>query len=200
VFTGIIELVGKVQERRPEGEGCRFRIKCGFSGYKMGESIAVNGVCLTVAQFEEGAFFEVDVSEETLKCSSLGKLKSSSSVNLERALCLGERIGGHLVTGHVDTTGVIRSLYSSGEYQGVRVSFPERYKKYLIEKGSIAIDGVSLTVNRVNDFDLDFEIFLIPHTLEKTNFRDWKEGSVVNLEFDLIGKYIERQVDLNSVS
>lgn len=188
---------GCLHSRTPDHNGCRIRITCDLTSYNLGESISVNGVCLTVEDFKASQYFEVAVSPETLNKTSLGTIHNECEVNLERPLTPTSLMGGHFVTGHVDALGEVISVDSVGEYLEIEISYPCEFKQLLVEKGSIAMDGVSLTVNRLNDFKSTFSIMLIPHTLEKTNFNTLHVGSIVNLEFDMIGKYLLRSESFN---
>ncbi len=187
MFTGLVEGQGEVL--RFEKGKTLLSIKPGFSWEerKLGESIAVNGVCLTVTAWT-GNSFSVDVSEETLTRSDLGRLKIGDRVNLERALRLSDRLGGHWVTGHIDGTGRIVLKEIREGFWGLKISFPESLRLFIVEKGSISVDGVSLTVNRVGQ--KDFDLTIIPHTGEQTTLATKKIGDMVNLETDLIGKYV----------
>ncbi|MEE9257062.1 MAG: riboflavin synthase [bacterium] len=191
MFSGIIEVVGKVRSVRSDGGGARISVDAGslLEGVRNGDSIAVNGACLTVVAFE-GQVFEADVSLETLRCTNLGSLQSGDGVNLERALALGDRLGGHLVTGHIDGMGRIRSRRADGESIWLTVEAPPEVMRYVVHKGSVAVDGISLTVA---DCDGEtFSIAIIPHTSERTMLTDKQDGAPVNLEADLIGKYVEK--------
>lgn len=191
MFTGLIEDIGMVREFRRGGERVSLTVATAIPGTDLtfGESIAVNGVCLTVTAINSGCF-TVDVSPETLESSNLARLTAGKQVNLERALRLGDRLGGHLVSGHIDGIAIVTSR--ERDRNAVRFAFgcPARLSRYLVEKGSVAVDGVSLTVNRVGSEH--FEVAVIPHSLEQTTLRECQPGSVVNLEVDVIGKYVER--------
>ena len=192
MFTGIIAAVGTVAELEPVGQAMRLRINAGgldLSDVALGDSIAVAGPCLTVVAFDANSF-EVDVSDETLNCTSLGQLRAGDSVNLEKALRLDSRLGGHLVSGHIDGIGTLRALEARGEYLGLAIAAPRELARYLAFKGSVCLDGVSLTVNTVDDDS--FEVLTIPHTLERTTLGHLTVGKVVNIEVDLIARYIER--------
>ena len=156
-----------------------------------GESIAISGVCLTAYNIS-GRSFSADVSPETLSRTILGGLGPGSSVNLERALRLSDRLGGHLVSGHVDCLGEVKERKKTGDYTLFTFSFPGQYERYVVEKGSIAIDGISLTVNSVSP--AAFEVSIIPHTLQVTTLGDLRPGSKVNIEVDIIGKYVEKML------
>ncbi len=191
MFTGIIEETGNVVSLEKYANGARLKIsaKIVMRNTIEGDSIAVNGVCLTAINIESDGF-SADVSGETLNKSTLGQLKISSVVNLERAVTPSTRLGGHIVQGHVDARGRFVSATQNGEFWTVRIGFPKEMAKYLIYKGSIAVEGVSLTIADLKD-DY-FEIAVIPKTWELTNFSGLKTGDAVNLEADIIGKYVER--------
>ena len=179
-----------VREARAQKGGLVLRIEAPFplEDTRVGDSIAVNGACLTVAALSP-PFFEVVISPETLRRTTLGHLRSGERVNLERALRLGDRLGGHLVTGHVDGVGEVLSREETGEFLFLRIRAPENVVRYLVEKGSVAVDGVSLTVNRVEG--PVFELAIIPHTARVTTMGFRKPGDRVNLEADLLAKYVE---------
>jgi len=191
MFTGLIEETGKLIEKLKIGEGYQLT----FSGSKVmddleiGSSISVNGTCLTVVGKGSQSFF-VDAIEETLKKTNLGFLFPNDKVNLERPLKADSRLGGHFVLGHVDTTGKIISIKELSNSHFITISFPKEFKAYLIYVGSVAIDGVSMTVAELGDDN--FSIGVIPHTWDETIFSTKKEGDTVNLEFDVLGKYVER--------
>lgn len=192
MFTGIIEGVGAVASVEPRGGDARLRIATGtlpFEGVRLGESIAVNGVCLTVVAFD-AASFEADASTETLALTTLGGLAPGAPVNLERAMRPDDRLGGHLVSGHVDGIGAVVSVHEDARAQRWRFSAPASLLRYVAKKGSICVDGVSLTVNEV---DADgFEVALVPHTVSHTAFASTRVGDAVNLEIDLVARYVER--------
>ena len=191
MFTGIIEEVGSVRSVSISGASGQIavRAKTVLEGTKIGDSIAVNGVCLTVTSLQRDGF-TADVMAETARRSSLGALSGGDRVNLERAMAADGRFGGHIVAGHIDGTGVIRSLNREENAVWVTISAAPQILRYIVEKGSVAIDGISLTVARVTDSD--FAVSVIPHTGEETTLLSRKAGDLVNLETDIVGKYVER--------
>lgn len=191
MFTGIIEGLGIVSSVRPAGLGSRLAVEAGFelAGTKIGDSIAVNGACLTVVTLA-GKRFEADVSPETLEKTTFGQVKINERVNLERALLLSSRVDGHLVSGHVDATGVISGREAAGNAVLVTIDVPADAARYIIPKGSVAVDGISLTVNQCDE--RSFNVSIIPHTGLVTTIRFKKPGERVNIETDMIGKYVER--------
>lgn len=191
MFTGLVEETGKLVEKIAVGNGYRlkFEAKVVLDDLEIGSSVAVNGCCLTVVELNEN-IFAVDTIEETLLKTNLGKLNIGSRVNLERPLKAEARLGGHFVLGHVDTTGIVEEVNELSHSHFVTISFPADFKKYLIYVGSVAIDGVSMTVARLNNNM--FSVGIIPHTWKETIFSDKKAGDTVNLEFDVLGKYVER--------
>lgn len=191
MFTGLVEEKGIVKKIEPEGLGFKFTFegKVVVDDLKIGSSIACNGVCLTVVE-KDGNCFAVEVMEESLKKSDLGDLKVNDYINFERPLKADDRLGGHFVLGHVDTTGIVTKIDELTNSHFVRVEFNKEFRKYLIYVGSVAIDGVSMTVAEVGD-DY-FCVGIIPHTWEATVFSNKKIGDRVNLEFDVLGKYIEQ--------
>jgi riboflavin synthase len=194
VFTGIIEEVGKVAELRMLAPGAMINVTCRriLDGLHVGDSVAVNGVCLTVV--EKGTdTFRADVSQESLGRSNLGGLRRGVEVNLERALSMGSRLGGHIVQGHVDGVGKLKAARGAGEGRVLTFSVPQDIEGYLVEKGSIAIDGISLTVSRLGDGE--FSVAAIPHTIEETNLKGIRAGDAVNLEIDIIAKYVRRYLE-----
>lgn len=199
MFTGIVEELGVITAREDLPDAARFTVRGDLvtSDAKHGDSIAVNGVCLTVVTVEDGAF-TADVMEESLRRSSLSKLGPGDRVNLERAAAVNSRLGGHIVQGHVDGTGHVLSLSPSEHWTVVRLALSEQLARYVVEKGSITIDGVSLTVSALgqgvtgDDAQHWFEVSLIPTTLELTNLGGAEPGTVVNLEVDIVAKYVER--------
>jgi riboflavin synthase len=189
MFTGLVETTGTVSSVINRGNSIRLAVRLSSPfELQVGESIAVNGVCLTATNSEGDISF--DVSPESLRSTNLGELRVSHKVNLERALRLSDRLGGHIVTGHVDGIGTIRDKKPSGEYTFYTIEAPPEILKYTVKKGSITVDGISLTV-----VDLDsrsFSVAIIPHTLTATNLGEKGAGSRVNLEADIIGKYVEK--------
>ncbi len=187
MFTGIVEEIGTVQTITDK------RIKVLSStvieGSKIGDSIAVNGVCLTVTKLDK-TYFEADISPETLKVTTLGELKSGSSVNLERALTLNSRLGGHIVSGHIDSVGRITKLSKNGSFYELEVELDSKEEKYVAKKGSIAINGISLTVADV--YKNRVIVAVIPHTFENTSLKTLKVGANVNIETDILAKYVEK--------
>lgn len=191
MFTGIIEEVGEITGLRQTGTSTVLgvRAKTVLGGTKIGDSIAVNGVCLTVVRLT-GDGFDGDVMPETLRRTNLGALKPKSRVNLERAMAADGRFGGHIVAGHVDGTGTITERKPEGNAVWITISAEPSLLRYVVEKGSIAIDGISLTVAYVDEFC--FKVSIIPHTGEETTLLSRSAGYVVNLETDLVGKYVEK--------
>ena len=192
MFTGIIAAVGQLKSLESRGGDIRLHIdpaKLDLTDVKLGNSIAVNGVCLTVVEMASRSL-QFDVSQETLQRTSLGQLKKGSEANLEKALAVGDRLGGHMVSGHVDGLGEVISKTASARSWQYKIKVPTELERYIAEKGSITIDGVSLTVNGV--FDGGFDINIIPHTLEETIIKHYQTGTRVNLEVDLIARYLER--------
>ncbi len=192
MFTGIIEGVGSIARREALGGDVRFHIQVGtlpFDAVQLGESIAVNGVCLTVIAFDQDSF-QADASTETLGLTTLGQLGEGAYVNLERAMRPTDRFGGHIVSGHVDGVGTVESINEDARALRWRFAAPAALLRYIAKKGSICVDGVSLTVNAVDD--AGFEVALIPHTVAHTAFAHSGVGAAVNLEIDLIARYAER--------
>jgi riboflavin synthase len=191
MFTGIIEGTGKLIEKRAAGGGRAFGIEAGFDLVDPceGESIAINGVCLTAYDIV-GRRFLADVSPETLSRTTLGDLGIGSKINMERALRLSDRLGGHIVSGHIDSTATVLDKRPDGEFTLFSFQMPEKLDRYVIEKGSIAIDGISLTVNTCTGGR--FSVSIIPHTLQATTLGSLRKGSRVNIEVDVIGKYVEK--------
>lgn len=192
MFTGIIKSVGRITKTEPRGGDLRLCISAEglpWDDYSVGDSIAVNGVCLTAVALRPDGF-DTDVSTETLTVTTLGTLGEGSKVNLEPALAIGERLGGHLVSGHVDGIGTIVSMRSDGRAWRCTVQVPHDISRYIAKKGSVSIDGVSLTTNEV--FGNSFAVTIIPHTFNETIFRDYKVGAAVNIEVDMMARYLER--------
>jgi len=187
VFSGIIQELGQVRESRSG----KLAVACDAlaSHLTVGDSVAVSGACLTVSAVVAGGFV-ADVMPETLHRTILGGLRSGDSVNLERALTLGDVVGGHLVTGHIDATGTVTATRDDGTARWITVEAPPQTLALLAEKGSVAIDGISLTV--VDVFDTGFDVSLIPHTLRVTTAGGWQPGARVNLEVDIIARYVQR--------
>lgn len=191
MFTGIIEEVGTVKAVQRSGNDSFIRIQADkiLSDVHLGDSIAVNGVCLTVTKFD-GSIFQADVMNETLNRSSLGSLRTGSIVNLERAMSANGRFGGHIVSGHIDGTGSIISIKNDGIAIWYTIKADDNIMRYIVEKGSVAIDGISLTVAEVSKNN--FSVSIIPHTAGQTILSSKKVGDIVNLENDIIGKYVEK--------
>lgn len=191
IFTGIIEEIGTIQAVERGGKSSRLQIKAEvvLEGTRIGDSISTSGVCLTVAEMNKNSF-SADVMAETMRRSKLGRLTFGSKVNLERAVKMDGRLGGHLVSGHIDGTGIIRSMLREDNAVWLSVSTSEDLLRYIVEKGSIAIDGVSLTVAKVDN--TGFQVSIIPHTAQETTLLHQKIGDLVNLECDIIGKYVEK--------
>ena len=193
MFTGIIADVGTIADKQERDGGLRLHIetnRLGMEDVQLGDSIAVNGVCLTAVQIE-GKSFSVDVSRETLNCT-VGLEQQGAQVNLEKALRLADRLGGHLVSGHVDGVGEVMDFVNLGESWKLVVHIPHELSKYIAAKGSVTINGVSLTVNKIEG--TAFEVNLIPHTLQETTLKELHVDSRVNLEIDLIARYVERMM------
>ena len=194
MFTGIVAELGEVAAIEYRGDAVRLTIRGSTDDVSPGESIAVNGVCLTVTGVIDGTF-TADVMAETLDRSGLGVLTPGAPVNLERSVRLADRLGGHLVQGHVDATGTILSRWPAAHWDRVRISLPASVARYVVHKGSIAVDGISLTVSALSppaSADGWFEVCLIPETLKRTTLGTRKPGEIVNLEVDVIAKYVER--------
>ena len=198
MFTGIVAELGEVAGIEYRGDAARLTIRGDTEGVIAGESIAVNGVCLTVTGVLDGTF-TADVMGETLDRSSLGTLTPGAPVNLERSVRLADRLGGHLVQGHVDATGIVISRSPKTHWDQVRISLPRSIDRYVVHKGSITVDGVSLTVSALGPDggpnESWFEVSLIPETLKRTTLGTRQPGDTVNLEVDVIAKYVERLLD-----
>tara|TARA_R110002124_G_scaffold72496_7_gene193951 strand:- start:3083 stop:3712 length:630 start_codon:yes stop_codon:yes gene_type:complete len=192
MFTGIIEAVGEIVACEPRGGDLRLRVKTfglDLAGISLGDSIATNGVCLTVIELP-GDGYVADVSSETLANTTIGDWQTGTPVNLERALTPSSRLGGHLVSGHVDAVGDVLSRHPDARSERFRLRAPDSLAKYIAHKGSITVDGTSLTVNRVEG--AEFELNIVPHTLENTVMGTYVPGSRINLEVDLVARYLER--------
>jgi len=192
MFTGLIQSVGRVLAREARGGDQRLRFSWGVmpaDDVALGESIAVSGCCLTVVEFDAKGW-SADVSNESLALTTLGRLSVGAAVNLERSLLPTDRLGGHLVSGHVDAVGVVEKVWDDGRSQRWRFTAPRSVLRYVAVKGSIAVDGVSLTVNAVDDSG--FEVNLVPHTVAHTAFGETAVGAAVNLEVDTVARYVER--------
>lgn len=192
MFTGIIEAVGQIHSMQPRGGDVRLYVKTGklsLDDVKLGDSIAVNGVCLTAVELPGDGFW-ADVSQETIRRTALSRLKEGSKVNLEQALTPSTRLGGHLVSGHVDGVGKVLSMNEEARSWHFRIEAPDNLARYIAEKGSITVDGTSLTVNSVDGAVFDLNI--VPHTMQETVMGEYQLGSPVNLEVDLIARYLER--------
>lgn len=198
MFTGLVEHTGEVLELKPTSGGARLRIGTALAAeLKPGDSVAVNGVCLTVIVAKDGQM-QADLGPETLRVSTLGGLERGSVVNLERPLRADGRLGGHFVQGHVDATGYIEELREDAEYYWLTVSFPNHLRPYIISKGSIAVDGISLTVAGLGEDR--FDIMVIPFTVSHTNLRTAQIRDRVNIECDMVGKYVVRAAELAGLS
>lgn len=191
MFTGIIEGFGTIRDIRPTGQGSRFAIEADFplDRVKIGDSIAVNGACLTAVVLD-GRRFEVDVAPETIRRTAFSTTHTGSRVNLERALRLSDRLDGHIVSGHVDGIGTIVSKERQANAVIVTIAVEKHLSRYMIEKGSVAVDGISLTINEITETTITLSI--IPHTADITSIGFKQAGSIVNIETDLVGKYIEK--------
>lgn len=192
VFTGLVETTGELRARERRGPGYRLQIATELAPLALGESIAVNGACLTVVEFDAHGF-AADVSLETAQKTTLGQLPLGARVNLERSLCLGDRLGGHLVSGHVDGVARVLEVESVGEAWRVSIASPPELARYVAQKGSVALDGVSLTVNDVDG--AVFEVMLIPHTRQVTSFGTLAPGNELNMEVDLLARYVVRYLE-----
>jgi riboflavin synthase len=198
MFTGIVSAKGKISAVDRQDGQARFAIATGeldMAGVQLGDSIAVNGVCLTVIEFDAGSF-SADLSRETLDLTTLGKIEADTSVNLERALALGDSLGGHMVTGHVDGVGTVRSVIPDAGSVRLAIEAPEPLARYVAQKGSVCIDGVSLTVNGVEG--AVFNLMIVPHTQVATIIDGYQPGTLVNIEVDMIARYLERLMQYTS--
>jgi riboflavin synthase len=197
VFTGIIQSVGKIRASQPKGGDLTMEIDAAgldLAGVSVGDSIAVDGVCVTATSLNKDGFV-ADLSRETLSCSTLGKKRVGDAVNLEKALCLGDPLGGHLVSGHVDAVGKLVSRRDAARSVVMKFSVADSVARFIAAKGSVCVDGVSLTVNKVSGNS--FEVNIVPHTLEQTTMGRYRGGAEVNLEVDLLARYIDRLIDDN---
>ncbi len=197
MFTGIIEETGKVASYIKQGNSAKIRITCNkvLEGSILGDSIAVNGVCLTATGIGSD-YFEADVSYETINRTALNRLLVGHVVNLERALTLSSRLGGHLVQGHVDSVANIQSITMNGSSYVLKIKYPSNLDKYITEKCSVTIDGISLTV--ANTINNTLEVAVIPHTFENTTLKHKSSGDIINLEVDQIARYVEKMLDKNN--
>ena len=194
MFTGLIEAIGEVEEVKPTAAGFRLRVTTAMAPELVaGDSVAVNGVCLTAVSCD-AAGIHADISPETLRVSALGLLRRGTFVNLERPLRADARLGGHFVQGHVDATGTIDDIRSDGDSYWLTIRFPALLAPYIVRKGSITVNGISLTVAGVDDRHFDVQI--VPYTWEHTNLHLAKPGDLVNLESDILGKYVVRAAEL----
>lgn len=192
MFTGIIETIGEIRDLTARGGDLRVLVSCGeldMSSVTLGDSIAVNGVCLTAVEFNASSF-TADVSSETVNCTTVANFAKGTPVNLEMAMLPTTRLGGHLVSGHVDGVGEIKRRWSDARSERFRIAAPNELAKYIAAKGSVCVDGVSLTVNAVEGNE--FELNIVPHTLVATTMGNYQAGQKVNLEVDIIARYLER--------
>ncbi len=191
MFTGIVEETGQVLAFAPKADAWELAVsaRAALADLTAGDSIAVNGCCLTATRFDANSL-RFDVLEETRRLTNFSALKSGALVNLERSLRFGGKVGGHFVTGHIDAQGVVEVLEPRGKDYYLRIGVPESFTRYIVHKGSIAIDGISLTIAEVTD--TSFAVWLIPTTMAVTNLREKRAGDRVNLEFDLLGKHVEK--------
>lgn len=189
MFTGIVEEIGIVKAISSN----KITIECSniLDDIKLGDSIAVNGVCLTVTEFGAN-YFNADISPETFKITALKELSSGSAINLERALKLSDRLGGHIVSGHIDTIGKIHQISKNNDFYDLKIEFNNEYQKYVVKKGSITINGISLTIAEIKNNIVT--IAVIPHTYENTMLKDLKNNDNVNIEFDILAKYVEKNL------
>jgi len=193
MFTGIIQDIGTIEgiQREAEQAHMAFHTSLDMTNWNQGDSVAVDGCCLTVTDFGASQF-SATLSQETLNLTTFGQAKEGKRVNLEPALRMGDALGGHMVSGHIDGTGNVEDVRTAGEHRLFRFSVPEDLARYVVKKGSVAVNGVSLTVNEVDG--CAFEVNLIPHTLANTNLGDLTGGDRVNIETDMYGRYIERMI------
>lgn len=197
MFTGLVEEMGIITENKDAGDGKRIRISCEkvLDDLNVKESISVNGVCLTVVD-KSDIYFDVDVVSETLKRSNIGDIKVGDKVNLERSLLLTDRLGGHIVQGHIDGTARIRSHIKGANGSTLTIELAENLREFVVEKGSITLDGISLTVAELRKEQLS--VALIPHTLETTTLGNREKGDVLNVEVDILGKYVKNMLSSSS--
>jgi riboflavin synthase len=195
MFTGLVAETGRVEAVRPRGSGRELRIRSTFRALELGESVACDGVCLTVERDEDGVF-TVLAGDETLRLTTLGEVQAGDAIHLERALRLGDRLGGHWVQGHVDGVGRIRAVTPGPQWTRIDVDAPPELRRYLVAKGSICISGVSLTVNETDAGG--FSVGIIPHTSTITRLGAFRPGDAVNLEVDVLAKYVERLLGLDA--
>lgn len=191
MFTGIIEETGEISEIKKETLSAKIKIQCRkvLEGTKIGDSIAVNGICLTVTSLAKDGF-TADVMAETMRRSSLSELKAPGIVNLERAMAADGRFGGHIVSGHIDGTGTVTRISQEENAVWYTIAAEPELLRYIVEKGSVALDGISLTVAKVTD--QEFQVSVIPHTRQETALTEKKTGNLINIECDVIGKYVEK--------
>jgi len=196
MFTGIVTAMGRIRSVKRGGSGADFTIDCGYKAIEIGESIAIDGTCLTVVEVVPGGYL-TQATAETLSLTTLGTAAAGQSVNLERALSVGDRLGGHIVSGHVDGVGTIQSIEPIGD-EAVRVAFghPRELSRFIARKGSIAVDGISLTINGVGDGV--FDVVLIPHTRAVTSLGKKGVGDPVNLEVDVVARYVIRSLEVDA--
>ena len=194
MFTGLVEATGRLESRTARGPGFRLSIATGLQALELGESIAVNGACLTVTNIDGGRF-DADISVETADKTTLGRISVGAELNLERSMQLGDRLGGHLVSGHVDGIARVREVAPAGDALRVKLEAPEPLRPFIAAKGSVCLDGVSLTVNAVSQEA--FEIMLIPHTLKVTNLKALRADSELNLEVDLLARYVVHYLEMS---
>ncbi len=191
MFTGLVENIGTVRSITPMGEGARYGIEIPFAAeLALGDSVAVNGCCLTADRIGADSVVEFDLLTQTMRVTSLGQLQVGSICNLERAMSSGGRFGGHFVMGHVDATGEVVDIESIGQDHRVRVRIPEALTRYTIDKGSITVDGISLTIANKQEGGL-LEFWITPHTWQATNMQAYAPGTIVDIEVDMIAKYVE---------
>ena len=195
MFTGIIEEIGKVKSFKKDSNGATIEVECSIvlEDTKLGDSIAINGVCQTVIDITSNSF-KARVSDETLKVTTFESLKTNDIVNLERALTLNSRLGGHIVSGHVDCRGKYIKLEQLTDFYNLEFEIPQEQTKYIVHKGSITINGISLTVAQINDNK--FRVAIIPHTYKNTNLKVLNIGDEVNIETDILGKYVEKMLSV----